>query len=115
LSSLVTTIGSEEQKSPQEIIEETLQIYLEFRLKYSQAIRKEYEYKINEKIIKFIKYFVIRTTSFEIYIDIKLKLSDYLYNKRLKPLRNINNFNQNDLIELGEIEKIILDFYVLKR
>ncbi len=115
LSSLVPTIGSEKQKRPQEIIKETLQIYLKFRLKYSQAIRKEYEYKVNEKIIKFIKYFVIRTTSFEIYIDIKLKLNSYLYNKRLKPLRNINNFSQNDLIELEEIEKIILDFYAPKR
>ena len=114
LSSLVPRIGDEKQKSSQEIIKETLQIYLKFRLKYSQAIRKEYEYKINEKIVKFVKYFVIRITSFETYINIKLKLSDYLYNKRLKPLRDINNFCQNDLIELEEIEKIILDFYAPK-
>ena len=115
LSSLVLTIGNENQKSPQEIIKETLQIYLKFRLKYSQAIRKEYEYKINEKIVKFVKYFVIRITSFETYIDIKLKLSNYLYNKRLRSLRNICNFSHNDLRELEEIEKIILDFYDPKR
>ena len=115
MSSLVPIIGDEKQKSSQEIIKETLQIYLKFRLKYSQAIRKEYEYKINEKIVKFVKYFVIRIISFETYINIKLKLSDYLYNKRLKPLRDINNFCQNDLIELEEIEKIILDFYAPKR
>ena len=115
LSSLVLTIGNENQKSPQEIIKETLQIYLKFRLKYSQAIRKEYEYKINEKIVKFVKYFVIRITSFETYIDIKLKLSNYLYNKRLRSLRNIRNFSHNYLRELEEIEKIILDFYDPKR
>ena len=115
LSSLVLTIGNENQKSPQEIIKETLQIYLKFRLKYSQAIRKEYEYKINEKIVKFVKYFVIRITSFETYIDIKLKLSNYLYTKRLRSLRNICNFSHNYLRELEEIEKIILDFYDPKR
>ena len=115
LSSLVLTIGNENQKSQQEIIKETLQIYLKFRLKYSQAIRKEYEYKINEKIVKFVKYFVIRITSFETYIDIKLKLSNYLYNKRLRSLRNIRNFSHNCLRELEEIEKIILDFYDPKR